>query len=215
MTVTNEIKKIENIFDKFNEVFYAGELTRPVITYTADRTNSSYGWCSCDKVWYEGENKGYEINISANTIKYSNRGGVYSTLLHEMAHLYNNEHGIEDCSNNNFYHNKKFKATAEAHGLICEKDTRYGWTVTTLNDKAKELVAEMEKLEMFYINPVRDSSQESGEEQVIEGEAEEEQKPKKKRVFVFRCPVCGDEIKSKNPEGRYYDDCGELFERVD
>ena len=37
-----------------------------------------------------------------------------ATLLHEMAHLYNLEHGIQDVSNNGYYHNMKFKATAEA-----------------------------------------------------------------------------------------------------
>ena len=39
---------------------------------------------------------------------------------------------IQDVSNNGYYHNQKFKATAEAHGLHIEKHAKYGWTVTTL-----------------------------------------------------------------------------------
>lgn len=54
-----------------------------------------------------------------------------------MAHLYNLVHDIQDVSNNGYYHNMKFKATAEAHGLHIEKRQKYGWTVTTLTPKAE------------------------------------------------------------------------------
>lgn len=37
-------------------------------------------------------------------------------------------------SNNGDYHNTKFKATVEAHGLHIEKDKRYGWSVKALTD---------------------------------------------------------------------------------
>ena len=216
MTVTTEIKKIENIFDKFNEVFYNNELTRPVIVYSCDKTYSSYGWCSCDKVWYNTENeKQYEINISANTIKYEKDGGVYGTLLHEMAHLYNIGKGIKDVSNNGFYHNKKYKETAEAHGLTCKCHPTYGWTMTALNEESKAIVDEMEKLEMFYINPMKEAQSKTEEGDSEEEEEEGEKKPRQKRTWVYRCPICGEEIKSKNPDGTYYDDCGEKFERVD
>ena len=47
-----------------------------------------------------------------------------ATLLHEMAHFYNLVHDIQDVSNNGYYHNMKFKATTEAHGLHIEKSTR-------------------------------------------------------------------------------------------
>ena len=47
-------------------------------------------------------------------------------MLHEMAHLYNLNHGIKDVSNNGYYHNKKFKETAEAHGLAISHHHTYG-----------------------------------------------------------------------------------------
>lgn len=43
-----------------------------------------------------------------------------ATLLHEMAHLYDLEQDIQDVNNNDYYHNIKFEATAEAHGLHIE-----------------------------------------------------------------------------------------------
>ena len=59
-----------------------------------------------------------------------------------MAHLYNLVHGIQDVSNNGYYHNQKFKATAEAHGLHIEKHAKYGWTVTTLAPEAEAWIRE-------------------------------------------------------------------------
>lgn len=53
-----------------------------------------------------------------------------------MARLYNLEHDIQDVSNNGYYHNMKFKTTAEAHGLHIEKHPKYGWTTTTLAPEA-------------------------------------------------------------------------------
>lgn len=64
-------------------------------------------------------------------------GRTGDTLLHEMTHLYNLEHDIQDVSNNGYYHNMKFKATAEAHGFHIEKHAKYGWTVTTLAPEAE------------------------------------------------------------------------------
>lgn len=55
---------------------------------------------------------------------------ILRTLLHEMVHLDNLAKGIKDCSNNNVYHNKKFKEAAEAVGFIVEKTDRYGWSNT-------------------------------------------------------------------------------------
>lgn len=67
---------------------------------------------------------------------------VCATLLQEMAHLYNLQNGIQDVSNNGYYHNMKFKATAEAHGLHIEKHPRYGWTVATVTPKTEDWLRE-------------------------------------------------------------------------
>lgn len=69
-----------------------------------------------------------------------------------MAHLYNLVHDIQDVSNNGYYHNMKFKATAEAHGLHIEKRQKYGWTVTTLAPKAEAWIL---MLIIFKLNEIR------------------------------------------------------------
>ena len=57
-----------------------------------------------NEVWKAGENMHREINLCA---EYLDRPmpEVCATMLHEMAHLYNLQHGIADVSNNGYYHN--------------------------------------------------------------------------------------------------------------
>lgn len=57
-----------------------------------------------------------------------------------MVHLYNLQIGVQDTSRSGTYHNKKYKEAAEQHGLIVDKDSKYGWTKTSLNDEAKAFV---------------------------------------------------------------------------
>ena len=175
MTVTNEIKKLEKAFEVFNERFYGNELKRPVIQFYADTKEKTYGWITTSQVWNENGYKTYEINICAN---FADRGmaKIYATLLHEMAHLYNLEHGIIDTSSNGYYHNKNFRKTAEEHGLIVSKDSKYGWSVTNLNENAESFINDTfisENLTMKYQMPPK------------------KEKTKKQNSFKHVCPNCG------------------------
>ena len=67
---------------------------------------------------------------------------VAATLLHEMVHYYNYENGIQDCSRGNTYHNRRFKAAAEAHGLIVEHSDKYGWSHTSPSDELLDFILE-------------------------------------------------------------------------
>lgn len=177
MTVTNEIKKLEEAFRIFNEHFYNGELEIPVIQFYADNKEKSYGWITQHDVWNAGGFRAKEINICANFAD-RNMDDIYATLLHEMAHLYNIENGIADVSSNGYYHNKRFKETAERHGLVIEKDKKYGWSNTSLNDEARDFINDRLNgisLNMTYKTPSK-------------GEG----KPKKKQnSFKHVCPECG------------------------
>lgn len=122
-------------------------LQRSVITVSPDTTKGAYGWCTGWKAWKTEEAKDgegyYEINICA---EYLSRPfeDVAGTLLHEMAHLYNLHIDEKDTSRGGFYHNVKFKAAAEAHGLTVEKTEKYGWSKTALNDEAKAFLDSMQ-----------------------------------------------------------------------
>ncbi len=141
LQISEIVKKTEEMFDLFNEHFYNMELTRPAITVSPDGGRGAYGWCSIHEIWNASGEKYREINLCA---EYLDRPmtELAATLLHEMAHLYDLEHDIQDVSNNGYYHNMKFKATAEAHGLHIEKHQKYGWTVTTLAPEAETWIRE-------------------------------------------------------------------------
>ena len=72
---------------------------------------------------------------------------VVSTLLHEMTHLGcrkgigNNGVSITDVSNNT-YHNRRFKAMTEAHGLKTEHIKTYGWMITHPTPELIECIQE-------------------------------------------------------------------------
>lgn len=84
----------------------------------------------------------HEININADAM---NRPveDILETLLHELAHLYNNVLHIEDC-NAAQYHNKHFKKTAEKFGLIVDKFPGRGWALTSLNEDGYAAIAALE-----------------------------------------------------------------------
>lgn len=112
------IDELETLFSKFNKAFFEGKLEKPVITVSPDHTRGAYGWCTAWKAWQDGTKEGgyYEINLCA---EYLNRPfeETCGTLLHEMVHLQNLQDNVQDTSRSGSYHNRKFKETAEAHGL--------------------------------------------------------------------------------------------------
>ena len=70
-----------------------------------------------------------------------------------MVHLQNLQDGVQDTSRSGTYHNKKFKETAEAHGLTVEKGEKYGWHKTTLSPEALEFVQSLGKQGFTLVRP--------------------------------------------------------------
>lgn len=148
------IQKLESLFSSFNDHFYNGGLQKPVIIVSPNnRRINLLGWCTSWKAWDksggqekyamdDGGNGYYEINICA---EYLDRPfeEICDTLLHEMAHLYNKQSGVQDTCRSGLYHNKQFKRVAEEHGLVVSKDITYGFNTTHLDDKAVRFIASM------------------------------------------------------------------------
>jgi hypothetical protein len=135
------INELYRAFDFFNESFADNKLPKCIITIQNKGRKSAYGWFSYSR-WSDSlTDKGIpEINISA---EYASNGSynILETLLHEMAHFWNAEKGIDDCSGNQ-YHNKQFKVAAELFGLKVTRDTRRGWAYTALTDDSRKAIME-------------------------------------------------------------------------
>lgn len=211
------IDKLENLFSKFNQQFYNGELEKPIITVSPDNTKGAYGWCTGWRAWsnknsstvdiseltaedIENLKKGdgfYEINICAEHIARPFED-ICETLLHEMVHLYNLQIGIQDTSRSGTYHNKKYKDAAEKHGLIVIKNPKYGWSETELNDEAK-----------VFVNDLQDKKFELHRKILpkIPGASKNKQSSKK-----YVCPCCGTIIRATKEVNVTCGDCDVKFE---
>ena len=123
---------LNKIFDLLNETYFESTLSRPTITIQS--TPKAYGHFSLrEDTWVSKLGGTHEINIGAGTLARPIEE-VAATLLHEMVHYFNYEHGIQDCSRGNTYHNKRFKEAAEARGLTVSHSDKYGWSHTAPGD---------------------------------------------------------------------------------
>lgn len=123
---------LNKIFDLLNDAYFESALSRPTITIQS--TPRAYGHFSLrGDTWLSKNGATHEINIGAGTLSCPIEE-VTATLLHEMVHYYNYENGIQDCSRGNTYHNRRFKESAESHGLCVEHSEKYGWSRTFPSD---------------------------------------------------------------------------------
>lgn len=189
------VKTLEELFNTFNDHLFNSEIETPIITVSPDTTSGAYGWCTTQKIWKSNEEEYYEINICAEHL---NRpfNEVCATLIHEMVHLHNIKNEIQDTSANGRYHNKKFKETAEAHGLIIEKDSRVGWSTTTLRKDTAEWIEANIDHKGFDLVRTRIEKKAAG---------------KKKKYNYYMCPSCEAKFYSVHKIQAHCDDCGIAF----
>lgn len=130
---------LEKIFRALNADWFGGELEEPIITIQS--TPRAYGHVTVGKTWFRKDQMRHELNLGAETL---NRPieNVVATIMHEMVHLYNIAHGVQDCSRGGMYHNKKFRDEAERRGLSISHHQTYGWTITEPTDKLMEYILE-------------------------------------------------------------------------
>ena len=199
---------LEKIYRELNVDKFGGELEEPIITVQS--TPRAYGHVTCSKVWKSKESQKYELNMGAGTIGRPIEETV-STMLHEMVHIYNLMYDIQDCSRNNTYHNKKFKAKAEEVGLIIDHDPRIGWSITSPSDELILYIAEkgwedilINRQEGYRI-PIGGAKGKDTGEDGEEGKAPK--KPSSTRKYI--CPCCGISTRATKAIRIMCMDCGE------
>jgi len=197
------VEAFDNLFDKFNERFFENALQKPVITISKSKEGKTRttGWCTTERVWKGGNTSTYfEINICPEYL-YRPIEKTLATLLHEMVHLYNVINGIQDCSRSNQYHNKKFKETAERHGLFVEKDDSYGYVKTTLRPETLEYINTL-NLKIFDLfreeHPAKSKD-------AYENTYENENKKTSTRKYI--CPNCVQSVRATREVNIVCGDC--------
>ena len=208
--------QLEKMFRELNKHYYNGELPEPIISLK--KTPSAYGHITVGKVWQAGQESKYEINLSSATLSRPIEETA-STLLHEMAHEYNLEHGIKDTSNQGVYHNKRFKETAESHGLHIDHHDKYGWTITSPTEELLDFIIfqgwqdiqMVERLAWSDMAGTGAGSKAPGSSQTGAP------KPPKAKSSTRRwvCPKCHTIIRSTKEVRVMCADCGEMFIQAD
>lgn len=181
-TMTELSAALTAAFNAINEHFYNNELEKVVITFKEGARKSAYGWIETRKQWVQGKNERYEINISVDFIGTRSVECTIGTLMHKMAHLYNLMHEIKDTSRGGVYHNKKFKETAEAHGLKIDFHENIGWSLTSIPPETAAWIKE--NINIKGIN-------------IYKRIAEQETKGKSKKQSMKKlvCPICGNIVR--------------------
>ena len=196
---------LNKVFDLLNAAFFESALSRPTITIQS--TPRAYGHFSLrDDTWISKLGKTHEINIGAGTLARPIEE-VAATLLHEMVHYYNFVNGVQDCSRNGTYHNRKFKKAAEARGLIVQHSEKYGWSHTSPSDELLEFVLDNDLTDIL-INRNEFSGFQITGTGTHSGTPIGTTVPKKSSSRKYICPCCGMSVRATKEVNIACLDCG-------
>lgn len=204
---------LEKIFRALNQDYFSGELEEPIITIQS--TKGAYGHVTVAKTWRRKDDWRHELNIGAETLDRPIED-VVATILHEMVHLYNLAHNVQDCSRNGSYHNKKFKEEAERRGLCIEHHERYGWTITTPTEGLLEYIIDKGWTEVHMNRgagwmPPPSSGAKAGDGSQGAGTTTP---PKKSSTRKLVCPCCGNSVRATKTVRIMCMDCMEQMNEV-
>ena len=210
LTSYNRVTQYLNkVFKLINSEYFDNELEMPTITIQS--TVGAYGHVTTSKVWKTESGKAsYELNIGAD---YLDRPieNIVATLIHEGCHLYAMQNGIKDTSNRGVYHNKRFKALAEDRGLIIEKHSRYGWTITTPSEATINFCIDNDLQEVLITRHTGITFTGVGPGKNGNGTPVKPTAPKKGNSIKWICPCCGAIVRSTKILNIVCGDCNEKF----
>lgn len=186
------------LFNAMNRDFFGGELEKVVVTTKEGSKEHAYGWITTAKEWQQGKEVRHEINISCD---YLSRpvDQIAATMLHEMVHLYCMQNDIKDTSRKGYYHNERFRDAAAAHHLITEQADKIGWSVSRLDDHAREWLKDNSTFASIRIMKTAPPPKE-----------QREKKPSSTRKYI--CPFCGMSVRATKEVNIICGDCNEKLE---
>lgn len=206
---------LEKMFRTINRDWFGGELEEPIITIQS--TPRAYGHVTVGKAWRRKEDWRHELNMGAGTLDRPIEE-VVGTLVHEMVHLYNIAHGVQDCSRGGMYHNKRFKEEAERRGLEIDHHEKYGWTITRVSEAMFEYILEQGWSEIainrgggVWTPPPSGGSKAGNNGQ---GGEVEPPAPKKSSTRKLQCPCCKNSVRATKAVRIMCMDCNKQMTEV-
>ena len=178
---------LEKIFRALNAKYFDNQLEEPIITIQS--TPKAYGHVTVAKAWQRRDVTRHELNIGAGTLARPIEC-VVATTLHERVHLWNIQNGVQDCSRGGTYHNKKFKAAAEARDLKISYDPRIGWSITEPTEALCEFILE-QGWDDIHMNRI-ESGKGTGN---TTGKPTGGNNPNTHRI-KYICPCCGNSVRA-------------------
>ena len=194
---------LEKMFRALNEAYFDGLAEEPIITIQS--TPRAYGHVTVGKAWRKGQEQRRELNIGAGTLDRPIEN-VVATLIHEMVHLWNLQNGIQDCSRGGAYHNKRFKAAAEARGLSISYDPRIGWSITQPTESLIDFVIAQGWGDIVMSRIEGGQASRGTETGAGTGSAGTAGKPS--HVRKYACPGCGCSVRATKEVHILCMDCG-------
>ena len=202
-----DTKRLEDAYRVLNREYFHSEL--PTVMITIQSSLKAYGHCTTKKVWASGEERYYELNLGA---EYLSRPieQVLATLVHEMVHIFCMERGIKDTSNQNRYHNKRFKAEVEKRGMKISYAPSIGWSLTEPTDEFIRNIKAWgiyDACENYRLGAWQVSL--TGGKDGTDG-ADGVKKPKKpSSTRKYYCPKCGNSVRATKEVRILCMDCNE------
>ena len=196
--------QLEKLYRMINADLFNGEL-QPV-TITVQSTPRAYGHVVLGDAWSIKGEGSKELNIGAGTLDRPIEE-VVATLVHECVHLLNYQNGIGDCSNHGVYHNRFFKATAEAHGLIVTRSEKYGWSHTAPGELLIDWILENEIPDIMMNRNEYHGIRIAGGDKAANGGALPTSITKPSSTRKLICTCCGQSVRATKTVNILCGDC--------
>lgn len=202
---------LEKLFRTLNERYFDNTIEEPIITIQS--TPRAYGHVTVSKAWHKANgDERHELNIAAGTLDRPIEE-IVSTLLHEMVHLMNLQNGVQDCSRGGTYHNRKFKAAAEACDLHIDYDERIGWSVTSPTEALIDFIIE-EGWEDICMSREDGCISRTPERGSPDRTPTTPTTPKKSSTRKYICPGCKMSVRATREVNIICGDCGLKMVRI-
>lgn len=177
---------LDAAYDHFNRELFGGTL--PACLITMQRHKGAYGYFSGGRFASTDDPEEVTDEIALNPAHFASRptAGTLSTLVHEMAHLWQHHHGTPSRIG---YHNKEWAAKMREIGLIPTETGRPGGKET--GQKVTHYVEEGGRFERACAAYLATGAAFLYHDRAGDGEAAVIRKKKAASKTKYTCPACG------------------------